>query len=88
MRGEYIDVAEWDIAQAGNWTAVMQDLSDFVAASSHHLEPLARDVSQFPAVLLHPAVNGWIAFDSAVESQQVRSHRRSWLDAHFNQVSL
>jgi hypothetical protein len=52
----------------------MHKLSDFVAAFSHHLKPLARDGSQSTCVLFHPRIDGAIPFDSAVESQQFRSH--------------
>src|SRR6202035_3705612 len=74
---EYIDVAEGRIAQTCNGTAVMQDLPDFVPASSHHLKPLMRDGSQFTSMLFHPRIDGGVAFESTVESQQFRSHRRS-----------
>src|SRR5437773_4703957 len=77
MRSEYINVAEGRIAQACNRTAVMQKLPDFVPASSHHLKPVMRDGSQFTSMLFHPRIDGGIAFDSSVESQQLRSHRRS-----------
>src|SRR5215468_7221884 len=77
VRSEYIDVAEGRISQTGNWTAVMQKLPDFVPAFSHHLKPLVRDVSQTACVLLHPRINGGIALNSAVESQQFPSHRAS-----------
>jgi hypothetical protein len=36
-----------------------------------------RDRSQFTFVLFHPRIDGGIAFDSSVEPQQFRSHRRS-----------
>src|SRR5882757_2411317 len=55
----------------------MQDLPDFVPAFSHHLKPLLRDGSQFTFMLFHPRIDGGIAFDSSVESQQLLSHRRS-----------
>src|SRR6185503_20160014 len=55
----------------------MQKLSDFVSAFSHHLKPLMRDGSQFTCMLFHPRIDGGIPLDSAVESQQFRSHRRS-----------
>jgi hypothetical protein len=55
----------------------MQKFPDFVAALSHHLKPLMRDGPQFTCVLFHPGVDGGIALDSAVESQQFRSHGRS-----------
>jgi hypothetical protein len=55
----------------------MQKLPDFVPALSHHLKPLMRDGSQFTCMLFHPRIDGGIPLDSAVESQQVRSHRRS-----------
>jgi hypothetical protein len=74
---EYIDVAEGYIAQTCDWTAVMQDLPDFVPAFSHHLKPLMRDGSQFTSMLFHPRIDGGIAFDSSVEPQQFRTHRRS-----------
>ena len=38
---------------------------------------LLRDGSQFTSMLIHPRIDGGIAFDSTVESQQFRSHRRS-----------
>src|SRR5712692_7618983 len=77
VRGEYIDVAEGRISQTCNRIAVMQKLPDFVPAFSHHLKPLKRDGSQFTGMLFHPRIDGRIPLDSAVESQQFRSHRRS-----------
>src|SRR6266404_1978307 len=77
VRSEYIDVAEGRISQTCNRTAVMQKLPDFVPASSHHLKPLLRDGSQFTCMLLHPRIDGGTPLDSAVKSQQCRSHRRS-----------
>src|SRR5258707_12085737 len=76
VRSEYIDVAEGRISQTRNRTAVMQKLPDFVPAFSHHLKPLMRDGSQSTCILFHPRIDGRIALDSAVESQQFRSHRR------------
>jgi hypothetical protein len=76
VRGEYIDVAEGRISQTGNRTAIMQKLPDFVSALSHHLKPPMRDGSQFTGMLFQPRINGGIPLDSAVESQQVRFHRR------------
>jgi hypothetical protein len=55
----------------------MQKLPNFVAAFSHHLKPLIRDGSQSTYMLLHPRIDGGIPLDSAVESQQFRSHRHS-----------
>src|ERR1700704_6668874 len=77
MRSEYIDVSEGRVPQTCNRTAVMQKLPDFVAAFSHHLKPLMRDGSQFTGTLFHPHIDGGIPLDSAVESQQIRSHRHS-----------
>src|SRR2546425_12403633 len=77
VRVEYIDVAEGRVSQTCNRAAVMQKLPDFVPAFSHHLKPLMRDGSQFTCVLFHPRIDGGIPLDSAVESQQFRSHRRS-----------
>jgi hypothetical protein len=76
VRGENIYVAEGHISQAGNRAAVMHKLADFVAALSHHFKPAMRDGSQFTCMLFHPRIDGGIPLDSAVESQQVRFHRR------------
>ena len=76
VRSEYIDVAERRISQTCNRTAVMQKLSDFVPAFSHHLKPLMRDGAQFTSMLFHPRINCGIPLNSAVESQQFRFHRR------------
>src|ERR1700726_1286933 len=86
VRSEYIDVAEGRISQTCNRTAVMQKLPDFVPAFSHHVKPLMRDGSQSTCMLFHPRIDGGIPLDSAVESQQVRSHRRS-LFCFFLEVS-
>src|SRR5437879_8481793 len=77
MRIEYIDVAEGHISQTYDRAAIMQKLPDFVPAFSHHLKPLMRDGSQFTCMLFHPRIDSAIPLDSAVESQQFRSHRRS-----------
>src|SRR5271165_4342387 len=77
MRGEYIDVAEGRISQTCHRTAVMQKLPDFVSAFPHHLKPVTRDGSQFTCMFLHPRIDSGIPLDSAVESQEVRSHHRS-----------
>src|SRR5437870_7913768 len=74
VRGEYVHVAEGRISQTCDWTAVMQKLPDFVPALSHHLKPLMRDSSQFTCMFFHPRIDGGIPLDSAVESQQFRSH--------------
>jgi hypothetical protein len=78
VRSEYIDVPEGRISQTCDRTAVMQELPDFVPAFSHHAKPLMRDGSQFACVLFHPRIDGGIALDSAVESQQFRSHLRDF----------
>src|SRR3982074_2542540 len=75
VRIEYIDVAEGGISQTCNRAAVMQKLPDFVPAFSHHLKPVMRDGSQFTGMLFHPRIAGDIPLDSAVELQQIRSHR-------------
>jgi hypothetical protein len=56
----------------------MQKLPDFVPAFSHHAKPVMRDGSQFTRMLSHPSIDGGIPLDSAVESQQFRSHRRDF----------
>jgi len=76
VRGEYVHIAKGRIAQTCNRAAVMQQFPNFVPASSHHLKPLMRDGSQFASMLFHPRFDGGIAFDSSVESQQLRFHRR------------
>src|SRR2546427_5310157 len=55
----------------------MQKLPDLVPALSHHLKPPMRDGSQFTCTLFHPRIDGGSPLDSAVESQQIRSHDRS-----------
>jgi hypothetical protein len=55
----------------------MQKLPDFVPAFSHYLKPLLRDGPQFTCMLFHPSIDGGVALDSAVESQEIGSHRRS-----------
>src|SRR6266851_5185910 len=76
VRGEYIDIAEGRISQTCNRTAVMQKLTDFVPALSHHLKPPTRDGSQFTGMLFHPRIDGGIPLDSSVESQQFRRLHR------------
>jgi len=49
----------------------MHQLADFVSAFSHNLKPLMRDGSQFTFMRFEPRIDGWIPFDSAVESKQV-----------------
>src|SRR5258708_28208515 len=81
VHSEYIDAAEGRISQTRNRTAVMQKLPDFVPAFSHYFKPLMRDGSQCARMLFHPRIDGGIALDSAVESQQFRSHRHGVLRA-------
>src|SRR5437764_12800417 len=45
------------------------------------LKPLMRDGSQFTCMLFHPRIDGGIPLDSAVESQQIHSHRHGVLRA-------
>lgn len=87
VRSENIDVAEGRIAQTGNRTAVMQKLADFVAALSHHLKPLLGDGSQFAGMRFHPGIDGGIALDGAVESEEVRFDRFfAHFDAYYRQL--
>lgn len=74
VRSEDIDVGERYISQAGNRTAVMQELADFVAAISHDLKPATRDIAQLTRVIFEPCIDGGIAQLSAVEAQQVSLH--------------
>src|SRR5205085_12003284 len=73
------DVAEGRISKTCNRTAVMQQLADLVPAFPHHLKPPMCDGSQFTCMLFHPCIDGGIPLDSAVESQQFRSHHRAIL---------
>src|SRR5712691_491779 len=82
VHSEYIDIPEGRISQTCDRTTVMQKLPDFVPAFSHHLKPLMRDGSQFTGMLFHPRIDGGIPLDSAVESQQFRSHRHGVLRAY------
>jgi hypothetical protein len=54
----------------------MQKLPDFVSTVSHHLKPFLRDGSQLTCMLFHPAIDGRITLDGAVQSKQFcsRSH--------------
>ncbi len=70
VRREYVDIAEGRISQTGDRTTVMQGFQNFVPACPHHLKPVARDGSQFTGMRVEPRINGGIAFDSTVESQQ------------------
>src|ERR1700686_966946 len=83
VRSEYIDVSEGRVSQTCNRTAVMQKLPDFVPTFSHHLKPLKRDGSQFTGMPFHPRIDGRIPLDSAVESQQFRSHPLHFLLSKF-----
>src|SRR5262249_207692 len=65
----------------------MQKFPDFVAGFSHYLKPLTRDGPQLTFMLFHPCIDGGIALDSSVESQQIRSHRRSGHIACFRPFS-
>jgi hypothetical protein len=76
VRSEYVDVAEGRISQTCNRTAVMQKLPNFVPTFSHHLKPLLRDGSQSICMVFHPRINGGIALDGTVESQDFRLHSR------------
>jgi hypothetical protein len=81
VRREYVDVAERDTTPARDGTSVVDKFPDFIAALSHHFEPLARDGSQLPRVPFHPRVDGGVPLDSSVEPQQFGLHRRSALPA-------
>src|SRR3954452_6792900 len=80
VRTEYIDVAEGNISQTCNRTAVVQELADFISTVPHYLKPLMGDGSQFTCMLIHPRINGGIPLDCAVESQQFHPHRRRVFD--------
>jgi hypothetical protein len=47
-----------------------------------------RDGSQFTCMLFHPRIDGGIPLDSAVESQQFRSHRFSTFFEIYGYVAL
>ena len=50
VRGEDVDVGEGDVAEAGIGAAVVENLTDFVAAGSHYVEPVAREGVEFVVV--------------------------------------
>lgn len=75
MRPKYIDVAKGCVAQACDRAAIVHELPDFVSAFSQHLKPPMRNIPQFTPMLFHPRVDGGIALDSAIQSEQIRSHR-------------
>src|SRR6185312_3318458 len=77
MRCEYGDVGEGHIAQARIRTAVVQDFPHLVSARSHHVKPLARDGSESAVMLVQPRIDGRIALDGAIESQQLAFYRFS-----------
>src|SRR4029077_5754356 len=72
VRREYVDVAKGRISQTCSRTVVMHNLPDFVSAFSHHLKPLLRNRAQFTSMLFHPALDGRITLDSAVQAKQFR----------------
>ncbi len=76
VRCEYVNVAEGRVSQAGNRTAVMQKFPDLVPAFSHHLKPIMSDGSQRTCMFFHPCIDGRIAFDGTIESEQVRTPGR------------
>jgi BlaI family transcriptional regulator, penicillinase repressor len=55
----------------------VQEFADLVPAFSHYVKPAMCDGSQFTWMLFHPGIDGEIALDSSVESQQFPSHRLS-----------
>src|SRR3954451_7321084 len=69
VRREYVDVAEGRISQACNGATVMENLPDFIAASSHHFEPILGDGSQFTFTLIHPLLDSWISLDGPAIEQ-------------------
>src|SRR5438270_5176096 len=82
VRSEYIDVAEGRISQTCDRATVMQNLPDFVAASSHRLKPPMRDCAQFTCMLFHPRIDCGVPLESAVQAKQFGSHQSSDLAHH------
>ena len=70
VRAEYVDVGEGRIAEACHGAAVVHKLAHFVAAVSHHFKPALGDGSYFALVIFHPLMDGGIALEGAVESEQ------------------
>src|SRR5689334_9760022 len=76
MRTEHIHVTERRVPQTRDRTPVMQQLSNLVPATPHHLEPLLRDRPQLPGALLQPGVDPRIPFHRPIESEEFHFHRQ------------
>jgi hypothetical protein len=73
----HIHIAKGNIAKASVRAAVMKHFPDLIAAPPHDFKPLTRNGAQLAFMLFHPRINGGIAFNRSIESQQLRFHHRS-----------
>jgi hypothetical protein len=76
MRGEDVDGGEGGVAEASHRAAVVQRLADLVAARAHELKPPVGDRSELARTGFEPCVDGGIAEESAVESEEFSLHGR------------
>jgi hypothetical protein len=52
----------------------MHNLADFVSAFSYYFEPVMRNRAQFTGMRFHPRIDGGIARDTAVQSEEFGSY--------------
>jgi len=69
VRAENVDAAERHVTKTCNRTAIMQKLADFIAASSHDIEPVLSVGSEIARATFKPLIDSGITLDGAVESQ-------------------
>lgn len=67
MMAEGIDIAECRVTDARGGMAVVQQLSDIVAAAAHDLKPALGDRPQLTGMVVHPGGDRGIALDGTGE---------------------
>src|SRR5262249_9697857 len=68
---EGIDVRERRIADTRGRVAIVQYLANIVSAAAHDGKPALRDHPQLARMLLHPALDRWIALDRTGEPEKL-----------------
>ena len=63
VRGEHVDVAECEVADAGGRVAVVEKFAKVAAAAAHHAEPVAGDLAELAGAAVEPFLNLGITFD-------------------------
>src|SRR6185369_1626705 len=71
VSGKGVDLAEPGVAYARRGMAVMQQLTDIVAAATHHVEPSPRDRPKFTWTGLEPCLYLRISLDSRGKCQKL-----------------